>query len=43
LSAEGLERLRETCKKRQEQFVAGRSSQFRNRIAGTVGDSLRYR
>jgi hypothetical protein len=43
LSGEGLERLRDTSKKRQEHFLAGRSSQFRNRIVGTVGDPLRYR
>jgi hypothetical protein len=40
LSGEGLERLRDTSKKRQEHFLA---SQFRNRIVGTVGDPLRYR
>jgi hypothetical protein len=43
LSAEGVERLNDRSKKRQEQFLAGRSSQFRNRIAGTLGDPLRYR
>jgi hypothetical protein len=43
LSGEGVERLHETSKKRQEQFLAGRSSRFRKGIAGTVGDPLRLR